>query len=248
VTTGCRREPGGTAGYRPPSPRLQPTLQALTWTKTADQILTKLSVQLLQTRDTRDVAWEALLLVGAPEVVEAAWTWVSAAARLESFARNQVRDPDRWSILLAAQREARAKVYAAPRRDLGLRPGFSGASRRPRSPPSSPADSMETGGGVASVHLLQHQLTHPRTILKQPWRQGEARRAHSPSRGSCRLYSRNEDSTRQKCWQGKFMVLDPAIPGGVNEPAPGESYGRSERDTDGRTARCNAVRVGRDAA
>jgi hypothetical protein len=80
--------------------------------------------------DSRDVAWEAMLFVGAPEVVDAAREWFRPVADMERFVQDQIRDADRWSTLLDRQRVARAAFYSAARRDLGLPPGHPG--RRPR--------------------------------------------------------------------------------------------------------------------
>lgn len=76
--------------------------------------------------DARDIGWEAMLLLGAPQVVEAARSWFHAVSRMERFVKDQVRDPDAWRQLLEEQRQSRAAFYAAARRDLALPPGDGG--------------------------------------------------------------------------------------------------------------------------
>ncbi|MFI5910273.1 hypothetical protein [Dactylosporangium sp. NPDC051541] len=76
--------------------------------------------------DARDLGWEAMLLLGAPLVVEAARAWFHAASKMERFVQNQVRDPDAWRRLLEEQRATRAEFYSAARRDLALPPGDGG--------------------------------------------------------------------------------------------------------------------------
>jgi hypothetical protein len=92
--------------------------------------------QLAAAGDQRDMAWEAMLLMGAPDVVDAARGWVVQVADMERFVQSEIRDPDGWSDLLDRQRAARTAFYAAARRDLALPPGHSGRW---------PADSRPTG-------------------------------------------------------------------------------------------------------
>jgi hypothetical protein len=82
--------------------------------------------QLAAAGDSRDFAWEAMLLVGAPDVVDAAREWVLQVVDMERFVQEQNRDADRWSTLLDRQQVARAAFYGAARRDLALPPGHSG--------------------------------------------------------------------------------------------------------------------------
>lgn len=84
--------------------------------------------------DARDPAWEALLLLGAPEVVAQGRRWAAVANAMESFLREQITDPVRWSALLEQQRVARERYYAAARVDLALPPGHPG--RQPIEPPA----------------------------------------------------------------------------------------------------------------
>ncbi|MEV7289686.1 hypothetical protein AB0O01_34920 [Streptomyces sp. NPDC093252] len=74
----------------------------------------------------RDPSGEALLLLGSPEVVERARTWVVAVMAMEAFLRAGTRDPGAWQALLERQRAAREAYYAAVRGDLALPPGHGG--------------------------------------------------------------------------------------------------------------------------
>ncbi|MEU4096740.1 hypothetical protein [Streptomyces sp. NPDC026673] len=73
--------------------------------------------------ETRDLAWEALLMLGAPEVLEAAHGWAGSAAVMERFVRAGTRDPRGWAALLERQRTARADFYLAVRQDVVPLPG-----------------------------------------------------------------------------------------------------------------------------
>ncbi|MFF5404317.1 hypothetical protein ACFY8K_18275 [Streptomyces misionensis] len=73
--------------------------------------------------DARDPAGEALLMLGARDVVEKARQWVVVVMEMEAFLREGTHDPDAWSGMLARQRAAREGYYAAVRRDLALPPG-----------------------------------------------------------------------------------------------------------------------------
>ncbi|MEO3766885.1 hypothetical protein [Streptomyces sp. B8F3] len=74
----------------------------------------------------RDLAWEEMLLLGSPEVVEAGRAWAQTVAAMERFVRDGTRDPGAWSALVGEQRVAREAYYAAARRDVALGPGHSG--------------------------------------------------------------------------------------------------------------------------
>jgi hypothetical protein len=76
--------------------------------------------------DARDIGWEAMLLLGAPQVVEAARSWFHVVSRMERFVQDEIRDPDAWRQLLEEQRRSRSAFYAAARRDLALPPGDGG--------------------------------------------------------------------------------------------------------------------------
>ncbi|MFH8217972.1 hypothetical protein ACH4C2_02115 [Streptomyces sp. NPDC018057] len=71
----------------------------------------------------RDPAGEALIMLGAPEVVERARVWVLVAMDMERFLREEPHAPEAWQALLTRQREARQGYYAAVRTDLALPPG-----------------------------------------------------------------------------------------------------------------------------
>lgn len=74
----------------------------------------------------RDASGEALLMLGAEEVVARAREWVTVVMEMEVFLRGGTHDPSRWSELLSAQRAARARYYESVRRDLALPAGHSG--------------------------------------------------------------------------------------------------------------------------
>ncbi|MEI5101373.1 hypothetical protein RB200_26110 [Streptomyces sp. PmtG] len=82
--------------------------------------------QLAEAADARDPAGEAILLLGAPAVVERARAWVLVVLEMEAFLRAGDRAPAAWSALISRQRLARSAYYAAVREDLGLPPGHSG--------------------------------------------------------------------------------------------------------------------------
>ncbi|MFD4629769.1 hypothetical protein ACFVYR_09955 [Streptomyces sp. NPDC058284] len=79
-----------------------------------------------QAAEARDPAGEALLMLGAPEVVDEARAWVLLVIRMERFLRADTHDPEAWGELLERQRAAREAFYAAVRRDLALPPGHPG--------------------------------------------------------------------------------------------------------------------------
>ncbi|MEU1030833.1 MULTISPECIES: hypothetical protein [Streptomyces] len=80
----------------------------------------------------RDPSGETLILLGSPEVVERARTWVVRVMEMEQFLREGTRDPQAWQTLLERQRAGREGYYAAVREDLALPPGHS--ARWPLSP------------------------------------------------------------------------------------------------------------------
>lgn len=73
----------------------------------------------------RDPAWEVLLLLGSPAVVEKARTWVLTLIDMEQFVRRSTCDPAGWHALLEQQRGTRDGYYSAVRDDLALPPGHS---------------------------------------------------------------------------------------------------------------------------
>ena len=94
--------------------------------------------QLAAATEPRDIAWEAMLLLGAPAVVQASRAWFGTVAEMERFVLDRSHDPARWSALLDEQRDARARFYEAARRDLELPPGTLG--RRLADPDPATAD------------------------------------------------------------------------------------------------------------
>ncbi|MDX3456381.1 hypothetical protein PV396_31310 [Streptomyces sp. ME02-8801-2C] len=73
----------------------------------------------------RDPYGEALLLLGAPEVVAKAREWVVTLLEMEAFLRARTADPQAWQALLERQRAGREGYYSAVRGDLALPPGHS---------------------------------------------------------------------------------------------------------------------------
>ncbi|MEU9606448.1 hypothetical protein [Streptomyces sp. NPDC048057] len=76
--------------------------------------------------NARDASGEALLMLGAQEVVASAREWVTVVMDMEAFLRGATHDPERWAALPPAQRAARARYYESVRRDLALPAGHSG--------------------------------------------------------------------------------------------------------------------------
>jgi hypothetical protein len=81
---------------------------------------------LAEASDARDPAWEALLMLGAPPVVDAGRAWFVTVAAMERFLRAGTRDPERWAVLLDEQRTARTGFYDTVRSDLAMPPGHAG--------------------------------------------------------------------------------------------------------------------------
>jgi hypothetical protein len=73
--------------------------------------------------EARDPSGEALILLGSPQVVERARTWVVSVMEMERFLRAETRDPGAWQALMERQRIGREGYYAAVREDLALPPG-----------------------------------------------------------------------------------------------------------------------------
>ncbi|MEU7057113.1 hypothetical protein [Streptomyces sp. NPDC046197] len=80
----------------------------------------------------RDPSGEALIMLGSPDVVEKARTWVVLVMEMERFLRDGRREPEAWQGLLERQRAAREGYYTAVRADLALPPGH--AARWPLPP------------------------------------------------------------------------------------------------------------------
>src|SRR4051794_35168805 len=81
--------------------------------------------RLAEAMAARDPAWEALLLLGSPDVVEKSRTWVLTLIDMEQFVRRDTHDPDDWQALLERQRTSRDGYYTAVRNDLALPQGHS---------------------------------------------------------------------------------------------------------------------------
>ena len=83
---------------------------------------------------SRDPSGETLLLLGSPEVVERARTWVVTVMEMEQFLREGTHDPQTWKDLLERQRAGREGYYTAVRGDLALPPGHSARWPLPPTP------------------------------------------------------------------------------------------------------------------
>ena len=76
--------------------------------------------------EARGLAWETMLLLGAPDVVDAGREWAVAVAEMQQFVQAETHDPDGWCTLVENQRIARQRYYATSRRDLALSTGHTG--------------------------------------------------------------------------------------------------------------------------
>ncbi|WP_405877339.1 hypothetical protein OG762_02510 [Streptomyces sp. NBC_01136] len=92
--------------------------------------------QLAEALDARDPAWEALLLLGAPEVVEKARAWAVVTVEMQRFLRERTHAPELWQSMLEQQRACREAYYTAVRSDLALPPGHSARWQSPLHVPS----------------------------------------------------------------------------------------------------------------
>ncbi|MHA5047721.1 hypothetical protein [Streptomyces sp. SD15] len=79
--------------------------------------------QMAEALDARDPAWESLLLLGAPDVVETARAWVVVAIDMERVVQEPTPSSETWQALLERQRARREAYYTAVRSDLALPPG-----------------------------------------------------------------------------------------------------------------------------
>lgn len=86
--------------------------------------------------DARSPGGEGLLMLGSPEVVDAAHLWALTVVELEALLRAPACTADTWSAQLEKQRVAREKYYTSVRRDMELPPGHSGRWRLPPVQPS----------------------------------------------------------------------------------------------------------------
>ncbi|MEE1792741.1 hypothetical protein PUR28_18565 [Streptomyces sp. BE308] len=81
---------------------------------------------LVDATDARLPSGEGLLMLGSPEVVEAAHGRALTVMEVELLLRASACSADAWSAQLEKQREAREKYCTAVRRDMELPPGHSG--------------------------------------------------------------------------------------------------------------------------
>ncbi len=97
--------------------------------------------------DDRTAKWEAVLLLGHPETVDAARTWHRRVWQVELFARGRRTDVEHLDSLLEQVIADRARFYAAARRDLGITSGdvpLGGAWEPAADPDPDPEPSVTT--------------------------------------------------------------------------------------------------------
>ena len=68
----------------------------------------------------RESAWEAVLLLGEPDVIETGRQWNQAVWDMEQFLRQSPIEPERWKQLWARSEQLRHDFYAVARHDLGV--------------------------------------------------------------------------------------------------------------------------------
>lgn len=81
---------------------------------------------LVDAADARSAAGEGLLMLGSPDVVDAAHGWALSVMEVADLLRAPGCTADRWLAQIEKQRRAREKYYTAIRRAMGLPPGHSG--------------------------------------------------------------------------------------------------------------------------
>jgi hypothetical protein len=69
--------------------------------------------------EERTVKWEAVLLLGSPEVISSARTWHQNAGELQVLALGNAGDGE-WITAIEATSQARRGFYEAVRRELGI--------------------------------------------------------------------------------------------------------------------------------
>lgn len=79
------------------------------------------SSALSEAESRRARAWESVLLLGAPETVEAGRVWWHEVWRFVWFARGWLNDPQQWEEAHTESDMARQRFYDSARRDLGVR-------------------------------------------------------------------------------------------------------------------------------
>ncbi|MZD07171.1 hypothetical protein GTW43_19065 [Streptomyces sp. SID5785] len=86
---------------------------------------------LLDAADSRSIAGEGLLMLGSPDVVDAAHRWALTIVEVGDLLHAPGCTTDTWSVQIDKQRMAREKYYTAIRHHMGLPPGHSGRWQLP---------------------------------------------------------------------------------------------------------------------
>ncbi|WP_435881999.1 hypothetical protein [Streptomyces anulatus] len=81
---------------------------------------------LVDAADGRSAAGEGLLMLGSPDVVDAAHGWALSVMEVADLLPAPGCTADTWLAQIEKQRMAREKYYTAIRRAMGLPPGHSG--------------------------------------------------------------------------------------------------------------------------
>jgi hypothetical protein len=81
--------------------------------------------QLVAAGEDRTVKWEAVLMLGSPEVITAGRTWHQAAAQLQVLAMAKT-GATAWIAAIEATSQARRGFYEAVRHELGISTSGSG--------------------------------------------------------------------------------------------------------------------------
>jgi hypothetical protein len=79
--------------------------------------------ELQRLTDERTAKWEAVLLLGHPQAIDAARIWHRRVWQVERFARGRRTDAENWDSLLDDVIKDRALFYTEARRDLGITSG-----------------------------------------------------------------------------------------------------------------------------
>lgn len=90
------------------------------WDDLADPLAPETGVpRLTAAEQERSAKWEAVLLVGDPEVVDAGQKWKECVWRLEWFARGRLSGRQEWRDALTATGDAKHAYYNVVRRSIG---------------------------------------------------------------------------------------------------------------------------------
>jgi hypothetical protein len=117
--------------------------------------------QISTAEELRSAKWESVLMVGDPEVIEAAQRWKQCVWRLEWFARGRLNGPNSWQQALTDAGDAKHAFYQTVRRSLST-PG--GSLRRFKLAPWISAnleDQQSPSGAVLSDELPVIQPIEP---------------------------------------------------------------------------------------